>query len=222
MELTTQEKRTKKPKPLIDLELHRLIAEWRVSRTREDYKPYSEQELRRFGELWKVGELPQKPRYALSTEEIHEGLRELEALHKTLSKITDKFYELAWTRRRSPAYWNHLWLTFHLAGATVEEVWDIIRNRWPILVKEMESFSSNEVEKLWEFVETSNNILVQCDSILADFDFEREDAYCLKLYKTLRTFPIAPRWKRIVSWGTQDKFMRRQGSNVVSWIVGWF
>ncbi|KAI0115896.1 hypothetical protein GGR51DRAFT_575698 [Nemania sp. FL0031] len=201
---------------------NRHITEWPISQTGEDYRPYGEDELRRSGEIRKVGEPLQKSKHGPTSEEIHERLKELRALHDTLSKVTDKFYGLAWTRCRSPDYWNHLWLTYHIAGATVEEVWEITQNKWPKLVKEARPFGPNEAEKLQKFVRTSNITLLECDTILADFDFKREKACCLKLYNALRTFPIAPRWKHITSWEAQDRAIRRRGFSVASWVLNWF
>ncbi|KAJ8131870.1 hypothetical protein O1611_g1751 [Lasiodiplodia mahajangana] len=208
--------------PLVDPELNRLVTEWRISKTRESYKPYSEEELRRFGTLWKVGEPPQEREHMSTADEIHGCIKSVETLHEALSGVADKFYELAWTRRYSPDYWNHLWLTFHLAGATVEGVWEITRNKWPKLVKERRPFNPNEIEKLRKFVRTSDIILRECDIILNDFDFKREEACLIKLYNVLRTFPIAPRWKRSTSWGAQDKVVRRRGFGIMSWFGNWF
>ncbi|KAI1421681.1 hypothetical protein F5Y12DRAFT_688923 [Xylaria sp. FL1777] len=202
--------------PLIDPEFHRLITEWRLNKTREDYKPYSEVELRRFGEQWKIG----IPKYAPTEREVREKLKELEVIYANLSRIIDKFYELAWTRK-SQDYWNHIWLTLHLAGATVEDVWEITRNKWPRLLKEIRPFGPKEVEKLRNFIEISGAVILQCDSVLCDFDFEKERACCLKLYRVLRAFPIAPRWKRITSWEAQDKLIRYQGFGLLNRLVNW-
>ncbi len=206
-----------RPSPLIDSELHRLITEWRISKTREDYNPYSEEELRKFGEQWRVG----IPKYAPTEREVSEKLRELEVIYTNLSRIIDKFYELAWTRN-SQDYWNHIWLTLHLAGATIEEVWEIIHDMWPKLLKEMTPFGPKEVEKLREFIETSGDIILQCDSVLCDFDFDKERACCRELYRVLRVFPIAPRWKRVTSWEAQDKVIRHQGFGLLNRLVNWF
>ncbi|KAJ2980713.1 hypothetical protein NUW58_g6874 [Xylaria curta] len=157
----------------IDPELHRLITEWREKKTRDDYQPYSEEELREFGELWKVGVLSRQPEYLRTKEEIHEGLKELEELYTTLIRVSDNFYELAWIRR-SPDFWDHIWLTFHLAGATVEEVWEIVHHKWPKLLEEGKFFGLHEIEKLREFIGSSNTILLQCDYLLGEFEFKRE------------------------------------------------
>lgn len=192
---TEQENDERLPSPLVDPELHRLITEWRISRTREDYKPYNEAELRKFGQQWKVG----SARYAPSEEEVREKLNDLELIHTTLDRVIDKFYELSWTRN-CQCYWHHIWLTFHLAGATVEEVWEITHNKWPRLLKDMKPFGPKEVDKLEKFIEVSGAIVLRCDLILSEFDAENERACCLKLYRVLRAFPIAPRWKCITSW----------------------
>ncbi|KAI3337208.1 hypothetical protein HD806DRAFT_518130 [Xylariaceae sp. AK1471] len=207
--------------PLVDPELHRLITEWRIRRTQKDYKPYSEEELRRLGAQWKVGVVPpQKAEHVPSDDEIHRRLQELETIYKNLNKITDKFYELAWTRR-TPDCWDHIWLTLHLAGATVEEVWEITGRKWPKVLKERGSLGPREEEKLRKFIETSRRVLLQCDSVLRDFDPERERACCLKLYKALRAFPIALCWRRKTSWEIQDKAMRRQGFGILNGIMSW-
>jgi hypothetical protein len=213
--------RQEKFNPLVDPELHRLITEWRIRKTQEDYKPYSEEELRRFGAQWKVGVAPPKNTEPAPTDdEINKRLQELEAIYKVLDKITDKFYELAWTRR-SPDYWNHIWLTLHLAGATVEAVWEITGRKWPKILKERGSLGPREEEKLRKFIETSSRVLLQCDSVLQDFDPAREQVSCWKLYKALRAFPIALRWKHRTSWEIQDKAIRRRGFGMLKWFVSW-
>ncbi|KAF2970980.1 hypothetical protein GQX73_g2541 [Xylaria multiplex] len=135
-------------------------------------------------------------------------------------RIVDKFYELAWIRN-SQDYWNHIWLTLHLAGATVEDVWEIVNSKWPKLLKEAKPFGPKELEKLQKFTESSEEIIHQLDSVLCDFDFKKERAFCLKLYKILRRFPIAPRWKRATSWEAQDKLVGRQGFDILRRIVNW-
>ncbi|KAI1367027.1 hypothetical protein F5Y08DRAFT_299808 [Xylaria arbuscula] len=205
------------PSPLVDPELHRLITEWRVSRTRESYKPYSEAELRKFGQQWKVG----SAKYAPSEEEVREKLNDLQLIHTSLDRVTDKFYELSWTRNTQD-YWHHIWLTLHLAGATVEEVWEITRNKWPKLLKEMKPFGPREVEKLENFIEISGGIVLRCDLILSEFDAEHERTCCAKLYRVLRAFPIAPRWKCTTSWEAQDRYLRQRADGLLNRLFGWF
>ncbi|KAI8628728.1 hypothetical protein F5Y19DRAFT_485533 [Xylariaceae sp. FL1651] len=108
--------------PLIDKDLHKLVTEWRRKKLEEDYEPYSE-DLRRFGTQWSV-RMPQKGGYMPTQHEINGKVQELETLHDEISRVIDRFYELSWTRR-FPDYWDHVWLTSHLAGATIEEVWEI-------------------------------------------------------------------------------------------------
>ncbi|KAI2642719.1 hypothetical protein GGS21DRAFT_189726 [Xylaria nigripes] len=198
--------------PLFDPRLHRHRIKWGVDKAREDHKPYRKDDSQ------EVGASLQKPHDIPTKREVYGRLQDLEALHEVLSSSAERFYHLALIRRSSD-YWHHIWLTFHLAGATVEDVWEIAHNRWPVLLKKKKPFAPQEVEKLVSFIERCSKVVIQCDSILGDFDFGRERACCWNLYKTLREFPIAPRWKRKVSWEMQDQAVLRQGIGVLSWVA---
>ena len=91
----------------------------------------------------------------------------------------------------------------------------------PRLLKDMKPFGPKEVDKLEKFIEVSGAIVLRCDLILSEFDAENERACCLKLYRVLRAFPMAPRWKCITSWEAQDNSLRKQSSDLLNRFLDW-
>jgi len=264
----------------VDPELHRLVTEWRVRRLRDDYKPYSEAELRQFGAQWRLpGPLPLPPsalkadaRIRVSESEISAWEAQLETMHAALVELAERLHDLAWTRACVPArnrrshrhgnditrltgpesaagygseYWDHINLTLHLAGATVEEVWEILHGEWPRLLKAQNGYLSfGEAEKIEQFVTRGGEVLLRCDALLSrdvDSNFnhdgnnsknknrerrskEKERACLADLYEVLRTFPLAPWWKRRTLWDVRDAKVRPRRSlrRMVRRVVRWF
>lgn len=132
-------------------------------------------------------------------------LQDLATLHQTLCDTADTIETMSHTLPNEKL-WNHLWLTLHLAGATTEEAFDIVRYSWLKTLRKGAKLGPGEWDRLEKFIITGRKAIADCDRILADWNPQRECPSCLELYSALRKFPIA-KGKCDESWQSQDQIM---------------
>ncbi|KAI1080202.1 hypothetical protein F5B20DRAFT_119011 [Whalleya microplaca] len=152
---------------------------------------------------WKTGG---QQKDAPTEDEYRDILQDLVALHETMCRTADTIENMSRTRP-CIKFWDHIWLTFHMAGATTEEVWYIVRYTWLKMLQKTGRLGPGEWEMLKEFIKSARDTIIECDRIFASWNHEKEGEFCLEIYKVLREFPIAKPKKRNASWQAQDGLM---------------
>ncbi|KAI1402903.1 hypothetical protein F4819DRAFT_261456 [Hypoxylon fuscum] len=137
----------------------------------------------------------QQQPYTPTNDEYREILQDLADLHGEICTTADTIENMLHTPSCS-RLWDQIWLTLHLAGATTEGVWDIVRYTWLETLLDKGRLGLGEWETLKEFIEIARDTIIWCDRIIANWDTRGEHKSCLELYKALREFPIAKQKKR--------------------------
>ncbi|RYP66592.1 hypothetical protein DL769_005999 [Monosporascus sp. CRB-8-3] len=87
-----------------------------------------------------------------------------------------------------------------MAGASTEDVWDIVCYGWLKALQRAAGLGACELEKLEEYIRLARRTITKCEHILVCWGARRKPESCLELYATLRGFPIAKRKKYDASW----------------------
>ncbi|XXH06010.1 hypothetical protein Hte_012455 [Hypoxylon texense] len=145
--------------------------------------------------------------YTPTEDEYRDLLQDLADLHATVCGTADAIEELTHTRPYM-TYWDHIWLTYHTAGATTEGVWDVVRYTWHKVLQATGRIDRGEWGKIKEFTRAARETIGECDGVITSWEPRDESKSCLGLYKALRKFPIAKRKMGDPSWRAQDRLMR--------------
>ncbi|KAI4869693.1 hypothetical protein F4820DRAFT_364169 [Hypoxylon rubiginosum] len=145
--------------------------------------------------------------YEPTEGEYRDLLQDIANLHAAVCRIADAIENLTHTRS-CMIYWDHIWLTFHMAGATTEGIWDIVRYTWHEMLQRTGRLGPGEWGTVEVFVTVAKAAISKCDRIISGWEPHGERESCFRLYKALRQFPIAKMKTRDPSWQAQDRLMR--------------
>ncbi|KAI1260746.1 hypothetical protein F5Y18DRAFT_245786 [Xylariaceae sp. FL1019] len=123
-------------------------------------------------------------------------------------------YEVAYLSN-DPDLSRHVFLTFNLALETIRDVRSIVKYKWRPILERKGSLGPGEGEHLDNFIKSASDAIDECIRLMRKQQaLARENkvrgndrAFCLRVYKILRTFPLSSKWKGLTGWEERDSRM---------------